>query len=135
MNPQKRLILEGERHKKEKSELLDAIAAATNLEAKIDVLLLIAGSTIKEQVATIDGRLAKLQKEWVQAFEAESAEVNQKLGGAMMLAQKLAGKEPLAITERIGAIVEKLKAGIESQEDRNDAFYEMMGHINALKKQ
>lgn len=139
MNPQKKLIQEGERHLAEKKHFLEKISRALELENKTNphtgvmVLLEIEHAKFQEAVATITQRLEKLQKDFLQSFEAQSAEVNQKLGGALMMASQLVGKEPLAITEKIGVLAAQLKTE-EDQEAKNDLFYEMMGHVNFIKQ-
>ena len=133
MNPQKKLIQEGERHLAEKKAWIQKIEEVRNLsDPGVTVLLDIKQSELKEDVDTIRHRLEKLQKEFIQSFEEESAEVNQKLGGALMMASQLAGKEPLAITEKISQLAEKLKTE-EDQEAKNDLFYAMMQHVNFIK--
>lgn len=134
MNPQKKLIQEGERHLAEKKAFIERIKACKHVvQPGVDILVDIEKAKLEEAVATINARLEKLHKEFLVSFEAESAEVNQKLGGALMMASQLAGKEPLAITEKVTELAAKLKTE-EDQEAKNDLFYAMMSHVNFIKQ-
>lgn len=132
MNPDKQRLISAEKFHKQKSDFLDLISKSCDIEAKINAIISILKYNLEDEIRTIEHKIPALKSNWIQSFEAESAEVNHKLGGALMMAQKLVGQEPLVITDKIGELIPKLKAA-EDQEEKNDLFYEMMGHVNFIK--
>ena len=138
MNPQKALIIEGERHLSEKKGFLEQIEKLSKgnwIGASVaeSILLQIEKVKLKEAVTLIEQRLVKLNKEFLVSFEKESQEANEKMPTAIMLGQKYVGNEPMAISSEIERLIAEVKAGEMDQERKNDVYFELFRHINFFK--
>jgi len=123
MNPDKKIIIEGERHLKQKEELLEKIDSVSGNEDAISLLLNIKREELAEQVVTINKRLEKVRNQFIISFEKESAEANEKMPIAIMLGQKYVGKEPTEISSAIQMLIAEYKEGNWDQERKNDIYF------------
>ena len=132
MNQTKNQILQGEALlEKDKKILLGVLKPSEyipNLKAALQYLF-------EERVHNVENRLAGLRKKYEVEFERESAECNSKLSEVIVMAKKLIGRDPVAISAKIEAILKKYDGTMPSdQEERNDDFYELLGHIDFFHK-
>ena len=99
------------------------------------ILLAIEKVTYTERLAQIEPKLAQLKKQYAVEFEKESTEVNVKVEGLASEAKKYIGKEPLAISDKIKAILLRYenKGQTHDQESVNDDYFELKGHVNFFK--
>ena len=132
MNQTKNQILQGEALlEKDKKILLGVLKPSEyipNLKAALQYLF-------EERVHNVENRLAGLRKKYEVEFERESSECNSKLSEVIVMAKKLVGRDPVAISAKIEAILKKYDGTMPSdQEERNDDFYELLGHIDFFHK-
>ena len=133
MNPTKKQILHGEELLKKDSEILQRISNvdATHKEIQAALCCLYA-----ERVRNVEARLEGLQKKYEVEFERESAECNGHLYEIIAKAKKYVDMDPVAISDKIKAILEKYESAEDppEQEERNDDFYELLKHMDFFEK-
>ena len=90
---------------------------------------------IVERMGTTTSRLEKLRGQYAVELENESAEVNTKIFEMIMNANRYIGKEPVAISDKIKALVEEFRANKDTidQERKNDLYFELGDHIAFFK--
>ena len=105
-------------------------------EKAVRFLISIQKIEFEDRVANVKKRLAKIQKEYIFQFEKDSAEANSGLEPIIEAAKKYVGQEPLSITNLLLPLIKYHFENKDnfSQEERNDLYFKMKGHINFLKK-
>lgn len=108
--------------------------APMTIEDKINILLAIEKDKLVERIKTISGRLVPLKKQYLLEFEMESAEANLRAESIVSQLRGFFGKEPKVITEQVENEINNhnLKENL-SQEERNEFYGRMKGHLNFLK--
>ena len=140
MNQTKKNILVGEKLHAQKQDFLNRInnmrsfvlPSTSFSDAGIQLLLDITKVELEDHIANISDRLAKERKRYIIEFEAESKETNENIGKMVIIGSQYAGKDPLAITDKIQELIAEYKTQPE-QERKNDIFYEISDHIKILK--
>lgn len=132
MNQTRKSILEGEDLQKRNNEMFEKIATAATVEELKAPL----GMLYDERMKNVEKRLVDLRGRYAVELEKESAEANSRFPAVLVNAKKWIGKEPKQISDRIEDIVAKYEVptGTYDQETRNDDFYDLISHVQAMGK-
>lgn len=91
----------------------------------------------ESRIKNVKENLEKDKKVYIVEFEKQSAECNFLIQDVVREVCKWIGREPLGVTENIKPLTDKFKKDAFwselSQEERNDVYFELKGHLNFLK--
>lgn len=134
----KQTILEGERLLQLQNDFLrriNTVSVLFDVKEALLILLAIEKTKIHERAATIEKRLAELGKKHLVEFEKLSAEANMKMADTCKNAGNYVDREPKGIADRVKAIIGFYEENPHMEQDEmNDLYTELNGHINFLKK-
>ena len=105
-------------------------------EKAVRFLISIQKIEFEDRAENVKKRLAKIRKEYIFQFEKDSAEANVGLWAIVVVAKKYIGQEPRTITDLLAPLIKYYYDNKDnfSQEERNDLYFKLKGHINFLKK-
>lgn len=136
----RQVIKESETKLKTYKDFVDTIEMLNvnkNDKKTLEFLLGIQKLELESKIMNVEGRLAKAKKDRLWEMEQQSSECLVKIGGVVLEAKKYVGQDPVGVTDKLLPLIDRFRNdGVwmsMSQEERNDVYFELKGHLNFLK--